>query len=174
MELKSRRVFKGRVITLDVAEVELPNGQVTELEIVGHPGGAAVVAVDARGEVCLLRHYRHVAGGWLWEIPAGKLDGRDPEVTARAELHEEAGLEASHWQSLGRVASSPGVFAEVVHLYLARQLRPVPAAPERDEVFEVSWVPLRSALERALVGDIIDGKTVIALARAAHRLGVTA
>jgi len=173
MVQKSRRIYSGRVVTLDVAEVRLPNGHVAELEIVGHPGGAAVVAIDAAGCVCLLRQYRHVAGGWLWEIPAGKRDGREPEATARDELREEAGLQARAWETLGQVVSSPGVFAEVVHLYLARELTSVPAAPERDEVFELAWVPLESALKRALAGDIIDGKTVIALARAAHRLGLS-
>ena len=171
---KSRRVFTGRVVTLDVTEVELPNGRTAELEIVGHPGGAAVVAVNAAGEVCLLRQYRHVAGGWVWEIPAGKLDGQSPDATARNELREEAGLTASRWESLGRVLSSPGVFAEVVHLYLARELTLVGAAPEPDEVFELHWVPLATAARRALLGEIDDGKSVIALLRAADRLGVTA
>jgi len=173
MERRSQRIYTGRVVTLDLKEVELPNGHVAELEVVGHPGGAAVVAVDAAGAVCLLHQYRHVAGGWLWEVPAGKRDGREPEATARDELREEAGLEARRWDSLGRVVTSPGVFAEVVHLYLARELTRVPAAPERDEIFELAWVPLASALERALAGDIIDAKTVIALARAAHVLGLS-
>jgi len=120
-----------------------------------------------------LRHYRHVAGGWLWEVPAGKLDGKRPDETARSELREEAGLLAARWESLGRVISSPGVFAEVVHLYLAQDLTAVPAAPERDEVFEIAWTPLAAAVGRALDGDIEDGKTVAALLRAAHRLGVS-
>ncbi len=170
MNESSRRIYTGRVVTLDVEDVRLPNGHLATLEIVGHPGGAAVVALNATGEVCLLRQYRHVAGGWLWEIPAGKLDGKTPDATARAELAEEAGVVARDWQSLGHVVSSPGVFREVVHLYLARQLAPVPAAPEREEVFEVSWVPLAQAVERALSGDIVDAKSVIALVRAADRL----
>lgn len=170
---KSRRVFTGRVVTLDVAEVRLPNGRSAELEIVGHPGGAAVVAVNAAGEVCLLRQYRHVAGGWVWEIPAGKLDGQNPDATARNELREEAGCTAARWEPLGRVLSSPGVFAEIVHLFLARELTLVGAAPETDEVFEAHWLPLAEAARRALAGEIEDGKSVIALLRAAHRLGVT-
>ncbi len=168
----TRRIYTGRVVTLDVADVLLPNGHRATLEIVGHPGGAAVVAINAAGEVCLLHQYRHVAGGWLWEVPAGKLDGKTPGETARAELAEEAGLVAREWQSLGHVVSSPGVFREVVHIYLARDLAPVPAAPERDEVFEVRWVPLAEALGRALDGDIDDAKTVVALVRAAGRLGL--
>jgi len=169
---RTRRIYTGRVVTLDVEEVRLPNGEQATLEVVGHPGGAAVVAVNAGGEVCLLRQYRHVAGGWLWELPAGKLDGKSPDATARAELAEEAGLLARDWQPLGHVISSPGVFREVVHLFLARELAPVPAAPEREEVFEVHWVPLAEAVRRALAGDIVDAKSVVALLRAADRLGV--
>ena len=169
----TRRIYTGRVVTLDVAEVLLPNGAQATLEIVGHPGGAAVVAVNSAGEVCLLHQYRHAAGGWLWEVPAGKLDGKTPEATARAELAEEAGLLATDWQSLGHVVSSPGVFREVVHLYLARELTSVPAAPEREEVFEVRWIPLAEAVERALRGDIVDAKSVVALLRAADRLSAT-
>jgi 8-oxo-dGTP pyrophosphatase MutT (NUDIX family) len=169
-----RRIYTGAVVTLDVADVRLPNGCVARLEIVGHPGGAAVVALNAAGEVCLLHHYRHVAGGWLWEIPAGKLDGKAPDVTARAELAEEAGLEARQWRSLGRIIPSPGVYAEVVHLYLAEDLAPVASAPERDEVFEVHWLPLATALARALDGDIVDAKTVVALLRAAHHKRIVA
>lgn len=171
MEQNRRRLYSGRVITLDVADVTLPNGHVASLEMVGHPGGAAIVALNARGEVCLLHQYRHVAGGWLWEIPAGKLDGKTPDATARAELAEEAGVAARTWQSLGKVVSSPGVFAEVVHLYLAQELTPVRAAPEREEVFEVTWVSLAEAVGRALSGDIVDGKSVIGLLRAADQLG---
>ncbi len=166
MQDESRRIYTGRVVTLDVADVTLPNGHRTTLEIVGHPGGAAIVALNDRDEVCLLHQYRHVAGGWLWEVPAGKLDGKAPDVTARAELEEEAGLRARRWDSLGRYVSSPGVFAEVVHLYLARDLQPCAARPERAEIFEVAWLPLAQALHRALHGGIDDGKSVVALARA--------
>ena len=169
---QSRRLYTGRVITLDVENVALPNGVETRLEIVGHPGGAGVVPVNTTGQVCLIRQYRHVARDWLWEIPAGKLDGRPPETTARLELAEEAGLEAGQIEPLGAIWASPGIFTEVVHLFLATDLRAVPATPEQDEVLEVHWVPLREAVRHALDGTIRDAKTVIALLRAADRLGV--
>ncbi len=168
--MSTRRIYAGRVVTLDVEQVVLPNGVEATMEVVGHPGGAAVVALDANGNVCLLRQYRHVAGGWVWEVPAGKLDGQPPDAIARQELEEEAGMRAARWDSLGRYLSSPGVFREVVHLYLARELTPCGARPEHDELFEITWVPLAEALDRALRGEIEDGKSVVALARAAARL----
>jgi 8-oxo-dGTP pyrophosphatase MutT (NUDIX family) len=171
MTIKQRTVFRGRVITVNVETVTLPNGVTEELEIIRHPGGAAVVALDAENRVCLLHQFRHAAGGWLWELPAGKLDGGEPPLSAaQRELAEEAGVSALEWQSLGTVISSPGVFTEVVHLFLARKLEQQTAAPEAAEVFETSWVLLQEALARALDGDITDGKTVIALCRAANRL----
>lgn len=170
--MSTQRIYTGRVVTLDVEDVRLPNGVEATLEIVGHPGGAAVVALNDRNEVCLLRQYRHVAGGWVWEVPAGKLDGKHPDVIARQELEEEAGQRASRWDSLGRYLSSPGVFREVVHLYLARDLSDCGARPEVDEIFQVTWVPLAEAVERALSGEIEDGKSVVALCRAARSLNV--
>jgi 8-oxo-dGTP pyrophosphatase MutT (NUDIX family) len=130
-----------------------------------------VVAVDAQNRVCLLHQFRHAANGYLWELPGGKLDpGEPPLSTAQRELVEEAGVSALEWQPLGIVVSSPGVFTEVVHLFLARQLEQRGATPEASEVFESRWVPLEEALARALDGDITDGKTVIGLCRAANRL----
>jgi len=171
MMIKQRTVFRGRVITVNVETVRFPNGVTEDLEIIRHPGGAAVVALDDQGRVCLLHQYRHAAGGWLWELPAGKLDGGEPPIeAAHRELAEVAGVGAKDWQSLGTVVSSPGVFTEVVHLFLARDLHAEAAQPEAAEVFETTWVPFEEALARALDGDITDGKTVIALCRAAEHL----
>lgn len=167
-----RRLYSGRVVSVDLEQVVLPNGDSIELEIVRHPGGAAIVAVDENDRVCLLRQYRHAAGGWLWELPAGKLDsGEAPSATAQRELAEEAGVAARDWTSLGEVVSSPGVFTEVVHLFLAQVLSPAAATPEHGECFEVTWVPRSEALCRALAGDIRDAKTVIGLLRADAVLG---
>jgi 8-oxo-dGTP pyrophosphatase MutT (NUDIX family) len=163
-------VFRGRVITVNVEQVLLPNGDTARYEIVHHPGGAATVAVDATRRVCLLRQFRPAAGGWVWELPAGRLEpGEPPQHTAQRELVEEAGCEATQWEDLGSVLSSPGVFAETIHLYLARGLRPVPSQHERHEIIEVHWIPLDDAVEQALSGVLQDGKTVIGLLRAAAR-----
>ena len=170
-----RNVFKGRVLTLNLEQVRLPNGRVAELEIAHHPGGAAVVAVDADGRVCLLRQFRHAAGGWLTELPAGKLDGGEPPLEcARRELAEEAGVAATRWEKLGEFYSSPGVLTEVIHLFLARDLVAADARPEEHEVFEASWVPLAEAVGLATTARLQDAKTIIGLAWAQACLSANA
>lgn len=159
-------IYAGKIIRLTLDTVRLPNGAVAELEIIHHPGGAAVVALDAENRVCLLRQYRHAAGGWLWELPAGKLDnGEAPLGCAQRELEEEAGLQAGQWQSLGKIVSSPGVFTEVIHLFLARKLTAVPARAEEHEVIEVHWFAWSEALRMAQAGEIEDAKTLAGLLR---------
>jgi len=164
---QQRTIFEGRIIRLTLDTVQLPNGATAELEIVHHPGGAAIVALDAGGRVCLLRQYRHAAGGWLWELPAGKLDGGEaPLLCAQRELEEEAGMQAGDWRSLGKIVSSPGVFTEVIHLFLARTLTAVPTRAEDHEVIEVHWFPWNEALHMAQAGEIEDAKTLAGLLRA--------
>ena len=164
---QQRTIFEGRIIRLTLDTVQLPNGATAELEIVHHPGGAAVVALDAGNRVCLLRQYRHAAGGWLWELPAGKLDNAEaPLPCAQRELEEEAGMQAADWQPLGRIVSSPGVFTEVIHLYLACALSAVPTRLEEHEVIEVHWLPWARAQHMAQAGEIEDAKTLAGLLRA--------
>lgn len=164
-------VFDGRVIRVDVEQVLLPNGHTARYEIVRHPGGAAVVALDAEDRICLLRQYRPAGGGWVWELPAGRLEpGEPPDLTASRELLEEAGCEAAEWQSLGSILSSPGVFAETIHLYLARGLTQRESRHEQHEVIEVHWIALAEAARQAADGTLRDGKTVIGIMRAAARL----
>jgi len=166
-----RPVFQGRLVDLSVESVTLPNGVVAELELVRHPGGAAVVALDDRNRVCLLWQYRYASGGWLWELPAGKLDpGEGPETTAARELEEEAGIRAGRLERLGCMIPSPGYCNEVVHLYLARELVRVPAQPEEHELFEVHWIDREVALGQVYDGTIRDAKTMLGLMLAApHR-----
>jgi 8-oxo-dGTP pyrophosphatase MutT (NUDIX family) len=168
-----KEIYAGRVIQVSVDTVDLPNGVRLPLEIVRHPGGAAAVAIDADYRVCLLRQYRHAAGGYIHELPAGKLEPDEPpQNTVQRELAEEAALAAARWESLGSYFSSPGVFTEVIHLYLATQLSPATAAPESGEVFQVEWWPLSQAVERALSGELADAKTIIGILRAASRLKI--
>jgi len=170
--LKNRTtLYRGEVVDLGLETVTLPNRQTLQLEVVRHPGGAAVVAIDNHNRVCLLRQYRHAAGGWLWELPAGKIDRPEsPQQTAQRELQEEAGLAAHDWRSLGSFLSTPGFCDERIHLYLARKLTPVPADQHAHEVIEVHWLDYRQALEKAQNGEIEDGKTLIGLLRTAPLL----
>jgi len=170
-EIEITRVFTGRVIEVNIERVELPNGTTATLEVIHHPGGAAVLALDAANRVCLLRQFRHAAGGWVWELPAGKIDNREPPFdTARRELEEEAGVAAGAWESLGDYLSSPGVFTEVVHLFLATQLTRLPPRPEEHEVLEVHWLPFGDVLAMARSGELRDGKSLVAVFRASARL----
>lgn len=164
--LKREPIHQGRVIDLALETVELPGGGQVVLEIVRHPGGAAAVALDDQERVCLLRQFRHAAGGWLWELPAGKLDpGETPLATATRELAEEAGVTALDWTDLGSMHSSPGVFSEVIYLWLARDLSALPHAHEEHEVIEIHWLPLSQALDWCNDGTITDAKTLIGLYR---------
>jgi ADP-ribose pyrophosphatase len=160
----TRTLYEGRVVRLGLESLELPNGQPLELEIVRHPGGAAVVALDSQERVCLLRQYRHAAGGWLWELPAGKLEPDEvAQLTAQRELEEEAGLQAADWRRLGETLTTPGFCDEVIHLFLARQLSRVPSRPQAHELIEVHWLPLATALGQVRDGTIRDAKTMLGL-----------
>ena len=166
---KQTEHYRGRIIRVTTDEVVLPNGHRAQLEVVHHPGGAAVVAIDAHDQVCLLRQYRYVAGGWIWELPAGKLEPNEPPlVTAQRELVEEAGVSGEHWESLEAYFPSPGIFAEILHLFLATGLTPAPIAREAAEVIEVHWMPFAEAYEWAMNGTIRDAKTAIGLVRAQY------
>ena len=160
------RMYSGRVIDVNVERVRLPNGETADLEIIHHPGGAAIVAIDDQQRVCLLRQFRHAAGGWIWELPAGKLEtGEPPADTARRELVEEAGRTAAKWQDLGVILSSPGVFTERIYLYLAHELAACETAQEKHEVIEVHWIGLQEAVAMAHDGRISDSKSVVGLLR---------
>lgn len=166
-----KQIYRGRVIDLWVERITLPNEKQMSLELVHHPGGAAIVALDDQSNVCLLRQYRHAAGGYIYELPAGKIDDSEPPIdTAQRELREEAGMQAADWQTLGRMYSSPGFCDEIIHLYLARDLTPVPVEHEEHEIIEVEWVAFDEAMKRAASGDINDAKSVTALFRASRLL----
>lgn len=166
-------VYQGRIIQLGIESITMPNGVRVELEIVRHPGGAAIVALDSDNKVCLLRQYRHAAGGWLWELPAGKLEaGEAAEKTAARELVEEAGMHAARWERLGKLIATPGFCNEIIHLFLARDLTEVQSNPEVHELFELHRIPLDTAIGLVYDGTIYDAKTMLGLTLAAHHLGI--
>ncbi len=161
-------IYQGHVVDLGLETVELPAHEPFQLEIVRHPGGAAAVAVNAQGQVCLIRQYRHAAGGWIWEIPAGKIDPNEPpRHTAERELQEEVGLLAQQWTDLGSMFSTPGFCSEILYLYLAQDLTQVAHQREPNELIETHWVDFQQALDWARQDEIRDAKSVAALFRAA-------
>lgn len=167
MAADSDLIYRGKAMTVRLEHVIFPDGRPGDLEIVRHPGGAGAVAIDREGRVCLIRQFRYAAAGWLWEIPAGRIEqGEAPSFTAERELGEEAGLRASQWSSLGEVLPSPGICDERIHLFLAQGLSETPVTHDALEFIEIHWVPLHDAVQQALRGDINDAKTVIALLRA--------
>lgn len=167
----SRLIHRGRIIEVSTETLRYGNGREYEQDFVRHPGAAAVVAVDGDDRVCLVRQYRHGIADFLWEIPAGKLDpGEAPAVCAVRELAEETGVGARTWVSLGLYLPAPGIFTEVIHLYLARDLTVGEAKPDADEELELAWRPFRHALEMAQRGELNDGKTGMALLRAQAHL----
>jgi len=156
--------FIGKIVQVEVRQISLPNGHQMEMEVIHHPGGSAVVALDDKQQICLLRQYRCVFDAWLWELPAGKRDHQEPPMqTAQRELAEEAGILASEWLDLGPMTSSPGVFSEQVFLYLAQQLSPTAPDIAPDEVLEVHWLPLEEAFQWVMEGTITDAKSVIGI-----------
>jgi ADP-ribose pyrophosphatase len=170
-----RQIYKGRIVDLRVERVVLPNGTTVELELMHHAGAAAVVAVDERDQVVIIHQYRHAAGGYLWELPAGILasPAEPPQTCAARELREEAGLEAAELTHLGSIFTTPGFCDERIHLFLARGLAEGPHGREADEVIaEVARVPLTDALAMVRRGEIVDGKTIAGLHLAAGALGL--
>ena len=163
--------FKGRVIDVSSERLRYANGREYDIDFVRHPGAAAVVALDADERLCVVRQYRHGIADFLWEIPAGKLDrGEAPEVCAVRELTEETGVTARRWSPLGLYLPAPGIFTEVIHLFLAQDLALGTARPDADEELEIDWLPFSGALERVASGEWNDGKTAMALLRAQYLL----
>ena len=166
------RVYDGRIVTLDVDEVKLPNGNVVRLEIIRHRGAAAVVPVDEEGRAVLIRQYRHATAGYLLEVPAGTLDpGEAPEACALREVEEETGLRAARLTPLGWIWTTPGFTDERIWLYLATGLTPTRSAHESDEVITVERLPFAEAVRMATSGEITDAKSVCTLLRASSRRG---
>lgn len=167
-KLSSRRVYTGRVISLDVDTVSFPNGSTGQLEMIRHPGASAVVPMleTANGGqmVLLIRQYRYAAGGFVYEIPAGRLDaGETPEACAHRELKEETGYTARSMISLTRIFTTPGFTDELIHLFLATDLTAGTPLLESDEVLDLYPVPLSDALKMIQSGTIQDAKTIVAL-----------
>lgn len=144
--------------------VTLPNGHTMELEMVHHPGASAVVPMMEDGNVVLIYQYRYAAGGYIYEIPAGKLDpGEDPLACAKRELQEETGYRAEKFRRLLSFLTTPGFCDEIIHIFLAESLFLGDQNLEESEIIEVKKIPILKTLEMIENGLIKDGKTIIGL-----------
>ena len=170
--IESQRIYKGRVVGLRVDTVQLPQGRVTQREIVEHGGAVAVVPLDTEMNVLLVRQYRKPVEQELLEVPAGGLEeGEDPETCARRELEEETGYTAGQMERLAYFFTTPGFCNEEMHAFLATVLAPGRAHPEADESIEVVRVPLASVPEMIQRGEIRDAKSIVCLLLTLGRTG---
>jgi ADP-ribose pyrophosphatase len=172
--ISSKRVYTGRIVSLDVDKVQFPNGTSGELEMIRHPGASAVVPFldDPSSEdprVVLIRQYRYAAEGFVYEIPAGRLDsGEEPEACAHRELREETGYTARTLLPMTSFYTTPGFTDERIHLFAAVGLSEGDAQLESDEILDLHTVALSKAMEMIAAGEIQDGKTMIGLMFAAE------
>jgi ADP-ribose diphosphatase len=177
-KISSRRVYTGRVINVDIDTVRFPNGSTGELEIVRHPGASAVVPFlsdpsSDDPQILLIKQYRYAAEDFIWEIPAGKLDGdEDPLVCARRELLEETGCTAEDIEPLCTFYTTPGFTDELIHTFMATGLTRGTVAHEKDEFMSLETVTLSHALELIRTGELKDAKSALAILYVAgFRLG---
>ena len=172
--ISSRTVYRGPVFWVTTDEVQEPGGIRARRDIIHHRGSVVVLAVDESGptpRVLLERQYRHAASGYLWELPAGRIDpGEKALHAAKRELLEETGYTATHWRRILNFYASPGFVAETMSVYLATGLRAGPAQPEADEVIYQHMVPLSAAVRMVLKGTIRDAKTISSVLWLDHQL----
>lgn len=163
--MATETLYEGKIVRLEKWRVQLQNGRVATREVVKHVGGAAVVAVDARGRVAMVRQYRCVMGREMLEIPAGKLNykGEDRLEAAQRELREETGLTAGTWTHLCDSVSTPGFCDEVIGLYLATDLTQGEMQPDEDEFLRFELIDYQALIRRIERGELQDGKSVSAL-----------
>ena len=163
-------IHRGRVFRLDSEQLALSNGATVELDVIRHPGAAAIVAFPDPETVIMIRQYRHAVGGVIWEVPAGTLDsGESPLACARRELTEETGFAAARWTALGAITPLPAYSDERIHLFAAGGLTPARQHLDSDEMLQVHRVPFQKALAMIADGTIRDAKTICALYMASGR-----
>ena len=168
-KVSSRRVYSGRIVNLDIDTVRFPNGKTGELEMIRHSGASAIVPFlsDPRGDdpqIMLIRQYRYAADGFIYEVPAGRLDeGEDPKTCAVRELREETGCTATNVEFLFTMYTTPGFTDERIHVFMATGLTNGETAHESDEFMTVETMTLSRALEFIEKGEIMDAKTALSI-----------
>lgn len=162
--LHSRRVFEGKVVSLRVDTVRIANGREATREVVEHPGAVAMVPFLPDGRVILVRQFRQATGRVLLEIPAGTLHpGEEPEECARRELREEIGYEPGRLERMFSSYLAPGYSSEMLHVFLAGELKPAEGSTDEDETVEAEVLPLQKAVDMIRTGEIKDAKTICGL-----------
>jgi len=160
----------GRAFSFELENVTLDNGETVDLEIVRHPGAAAIVPFVGNDTLILLKQYRHAIGNYIWEIPAGTLDaGESPIDCAKRELIEETGYTAAQWDKLGEITPVPGYSDERIHIFLADRLTPAEQNLDSDEILEVHEVKLAEAVEMIYQGKIQDSKSISGIFHTLYR-----
>ncbi len=159
--------YQGVIVNVRLDEAELVNGRIVKREVVEHPGGVTILPVDADGVCTLVRQFRYPFGRMMLEAPAGKLEyGEDPDEAAVRELSEETGFTAGKMVKLGAICTSPGISSEVLHLYLALDLRAGKSHPDENEFLNVVKMPLSELVALCMSGEVDDAKTVAAALKA--------
>ena len=170
--LSRKEIFQGHIVNVHIDTVELPNGAEATREVVDHPGGVAVLALDGENIVLTVTQYRYPFGTTLVELPAGKLDhpGEDTAAAGLRELKEETGAVPERYELLGKILPSPGCYGEILYLYLAQDLHMEEQHLDEDEFLNVERVPFDEMVRRCMEGEIQDAKTVAAVLMAKLKL----
>jgi len=162
--LKSEIIYCGKKFKVIKENIILPNGRKAVREIVDFPGASAILPIIGGDKVLLIKQFRTTVHDWILEVPAGTLKpGEDPLSCAKRELREETGYIAHRWTKLASILTSPGYSNEVLHIFLAENLEKKEKEPEKTEVIENIVMPVDEALKKVFTGEIVDGKTVVAL-----------
>lgn len=166
----TREIYRGKIVHLFVESADLPNGKTFEMEVVRHPGASAVVPLKEDGKVVLIYQYRHAAGGFIYEVPAGKLSpGEAPESCAEREVEEEVGYKVGKLEKLTTIFTAPGFCDEQIHLFLGTELVFSGQQLGEDEVLQVIEMPFEEAMNRIEDQTIRDAKSIVALELAYRR-----
>jgi ADP-ribose pyrophosphatase len=162
--VNSELVYQGRAFDVQRDQVQLPDGKITTLDLVIHPGAVTLVPVDSQGRILFVRQFRHAVGKTLLELPAGTLDPDErPEACAHREVREETGMSAANLVKIGEFFLVPGYSTEFMHIYLATDLNPDPLPGDEDEFITVEPIPIGQIVERISQGEIRDAKSLAAL-----------
>ncbi len=162
--MRTESLYSGPLFSVRRDRVQLPNGRAIDLEIVDHPPVVTIIPLAQNGDIWFVRQYRHATGGWLLELPAGRIDlDEDPEKAAVRECREEIGLSPGELTKLGSFFQAPGYTTEINHVYLGRDLTPSPLEPDLDEALEAVNLPPSAIMNLMDRGRIRDAKTLAGL-----------